>query len=121
MTLNYPTSIENVWSVENSNIACFCSGENIYEGFELKIKGKKQVLDAIKILEQREDILLAEPDYHITVEPGIDKVEPTATSTPSKVTSPEADDNNAIFWISVISGVVIVAAVVVIVTVKKKK
>lgn len=44
MTLNYPTSIENVWSVENSNIACFCSGENIYEGFEPKIKGKKQVL-----------------------------------------------------------------------------
>lgn len=240
MTLNYPTSIEIVWSVENSNIACFDSGENIYEGFEpklkalkegktslnvkynnqgeyaektfeveifpgdekdkkpvddeekkicnatleddfaddcvlvvmkkaysevgkkytiddfseiectdvrnlyygsshennpllnkddfhqilkleLKIKGKKQVLDAIKILEQREDILLAEPDYHITVEPGIDEVEPTATSTPSKVTSPEADDNNTILWISVISGVVIVAAVVVIVTVKKKK
>lgn len=50
-----------------------------------------------------------------------DEVEPTATSTPSKATSPEADDNNAIVWISVISGVVIVAAVVVIVTVKKKK
>ena len=78
-------------------------------------------MDAIKILEQRKDILLAEPDYHITVEPGIDEVEPTATSTPSKETSPEADDNNTIIWIFVIFGVVIVAAVVVIVTVKKKK
>ena len=69
-------------------------------------------MDAIKILEQRKDILLAEPDYHITVEPGIDEVEPTATSTPSKETSPEADDNNTIIWIFVIFGVVIVAAVI---------
>ena len=58
------------------------------------------------------------PNDKITMK---DEVEPTATSTPSKVTSPEADDNNTILWISVISGVVIVAAVVVIVTVKKKK
>ena len=58
------------------------------------------------------------PNDKITMK---DEVEPTATSTPPKVTSPEADDNNAIIWISVISGLVIVAAVVVIVTVKKKK
>lgn len=96
----------------------------------LKNKGKKEVLNAIKILEKREDVLSAEPNYYFEPEGGfavessatpvLPTAEPTVASSPSRDDLPNSQDDNSILWICIILGAAVVSLISFVIIKKKK-